>query len=112
MDAGRLDRRLSFESPTEITDDYGNTTSGWQGQYECAANIKYLRGGEQVLAARLAQTSPVIVTVRNCAAARAIGGTWRCRDTRTGALYQVKETPREADNRGHLEFLATAGVAA
>lgn len=110
MQAGRLDKRLQFAERREIDDGAGNTVAEYVPQYECAANIKRLRGGESVMAARLEAREPVIVTVRACIAARRITNDWRATDMRDGTIYAVKEMPREADNRGHLEFLAMSGV--
>lgn len=111
MEAGRLDKRLQFQRPFEIEDGAGNYTNGWQPEFTQAANIKFLRGGETVLASRLEQTAPLIVTIRASIQAKAIGGDWRAVDTRSGVVYQVKEAPRESDDRGFLEMLCMCGVA-
>ena len=116
MHAGRLDRRLQFAERREVDDGMGNTVAEYVPQYECAANIKRLRGGESVLAARLEAKQPVVVTVRACTAARAITHDWRATDLRDGTIYAVKENPRYPtdksgrEDRGHLEFLAMSGV--
>lgn len=118
MDAGRLDRRLQFQSPYEIEDGAGNYSQGWQPEFELAANTRFLRGGEQVLASRLEQKTPLIVTVRACVAARRITGDWRAVDMRNGAIYHIKETPRlpvdksGREVRAFFEMLAMAGVEA
>lgn len=115
--AGRLNQRLQFQSPFEIDDGAGNTTQGWQPQFETAAGIQFLRGGETVLAARLEQTAPLIITVRVSTNTRQVTGEWRAIDMRSGTIYQVKENPRHPvdrsgkENRGHFEFLAMSGVA-
>lgn len=115
--AGRLDQRLQFQSPAPLDDGAGNTTDGFQPQFETAAGIRFLRGGETVLAARLEQTAPLLITVRASTNTRQITGDWRAVDMRTRAVYQVKENPRNPvdkngkENRGYFEFLAQAGVA-
>jgi head-tail adaptor len=117
MNAGRLERRLQFQSPKEIDDGAGNYTQGFEPQFECAASVTFMKGGEQVLASRLEQVSPVIIAVRSANATRRITGEWRAEDMRSGAIYMVKETPRHpvrkdgSEDRSMLEFLATSGVA-
>lgn len=119
MGAGRLDRRLSFEAPKQIEDGAGNYVDGFELQFTQAANIKFMRGGESVLAARLESTQPAIVTIRASTQARAIGNDWRAVDARAGmdehgkprVVYQIKEIPRESDNRSYLEIFVVRGVA-
>lgn len=111
MRAGELDRRLSFERRVEVDDGYGNTSGDWELQFTVAANRKWLRGGETVLAARLESRQPVILTIRNSAQARAITADWRAVDTRSGAVYNLRENPKEGESRAYLEMLAESGVA-
>src|SRR5690349_15338232 len=94
MDAGRLDRRLAFESPYQIDNGAGTYTDGFLSQFDIAANVLPLRGGEAVLAARLTGTGPAIATVRTCQNTRRIAPDWRCVDLRSGVIYAVKEPPR------------------
>lgn len=109
--AGMLDRRLSFESRTKVDDGFGNTIGSWVAQFTTAANRKWLRGGEAVMAARLESRQPVILTIRNSGDARLIGNDWRAVDTRDGTIYNIRENPKESENRGYLEMLAESGVA-
>jgi SPP1 family predicted phage head-tail adaptor len=110
--AGRLDRRLRLDKRQDISDEYGNTVADWHEQFSCAAGVKFLRGGESVIAARLTAKGPAIVTLRNSAQARGVTAGWRAVDARSGVEYAVREAPRESDNRGYLEFMVEAGVAA
>lgn len=120
MAAGRLDRRLTFEVRREQDDGAGNFVSEWVAQFTQAANVKFMRGGESVLAARLEATQPAIVTIRASTQARAIGNDWRAVDARAGmdehgkprVVYQIKEIPRESDDRAYLEIFVVRGVAA
>lgn len=113
MAAGRLDRRLHFERRVDVEDGYGNIVGEeWINQFTQAANIKFLRGGESVMASRLEAKGPVIVIIRNSTQAREITGDWRAVDARNSRVYAVKELPRESDSRGYLEMLAESGVPA
>lgn len=109
--AGKLDRRVRFEKRTQVSDGRGNYVADWSCQFTVAANRKFLRGGESVLAARLASRQPVILTIRASCEAREIGNDWRAVDVRTGEIYNIREIPKESENRGYLEMLAESGVA-
>lgn len=110
--AGRLDRRFRFSRRVDVEDGHGNTVAEMQFQFEMAGNRKYMRGGEAVLASRLTAKTPAIITIRNCDNARQIHPEWQAEDARTGELFQIKESPRESDNRGYVEMLVLSGVAA
>lgn len=112
LGAGKLDRRLRFETRETISDEYGNEIAGpWVLQFTEAAKRVWLRGGETVMAARLQSRQPVIITIRNSERARAVTADWRAVDTRDGRVYNLRENPKESDNRGYLEMLAESGVA-
>ena len=82
-----------------------------ENAYECRGHIRYLRQGETVQAARLRGQQPVVVTIRNCAAAREITSRWRMRDLRRGIAFNVKGVPVESDDRDWLQVTAESGVA-
>lgn len=109
--AGKLDRRLSFYARREHSDGAGNTVSDWVLQFSVAAGRVFLNGGESVLAARLESRQPVVLTIRNSTQARQITNDWRAVDTRDGRNFNIRENPKETDDRGYLEMLAESGVA-
>ena len=109
-DAAILSERFGFDAPTATPNGQGGNVMGWAALHECWAGVTYLRGGEAVLASRLVGVQPVVIRVRNCAAARSIGSDWRARDTRTGTVYAVKGSPVPSDDRAYLDIMATSGV--
>lgn len=109
--AGKMDRRIRFERREDVDDGYGNTVAGdWTPQFEQAAHRQWLRGGESVFAARLESRQPAIITVRDSAQARSVTADWRAVDTRDGRIYNIRENPKESDDRRFLEMLAESGV--
>lgn len=46
MQAGRLDRRISIQAPTEVRDEYGGSTTTWDELREVWAAYIPLRGQE------------------------------------------------------------------
>ncbi|GGW23997.1 hypothetical protein GCM10011452_09220 [Gemmobacter lanyuensis] len=110
MQAGQLSSRIAFDAPTVAPNGQGGVLQGWSEQYACWANIRYLRGSETVIAARLAGRQPVVITVRNCSAARSCAIDWRIRDLRTGRVYNVRTAPVPSQDRAWLEITAESGV--
>lgn len=76
--AGRLRHRVYFKRPaTQADDGYGNEETTAARFYPAvsgtvAAEVKPIRGTEQVLAARLTGTTVFEVTVRSCQALLAL----------------------------------------
>lgn len=110
MHAGDLTYRVAFDEPRPVADGYGGTVEGWAETHACAAHFRYLRGGEPVLAARLAGRQPVVATIRTCAAAREITTAHRMRDARSGEVYNIRAII-PSDDRAWLELTAESGVA-
>lgn len=110
MDAGKLDRRVAFDRPEGVNNGQGGTMMGWHEQHRCWAAMTFLRGGETVMAARLSGKQPVVVTIRTCLAARAIGTNWRLRDVRTGEIYNIRSIV-PSNNRAFIELTCESGVA-
>lgn len=110
MQAGQLTFRVALDMPVSFSNGQGGKKLGWSEQYQCAAHVRFLRGTETVIAARLAGRQPVVITVRNCAAARACTVDWRIRDARSGAVYNVRAAPVPSQDRAWLEIMAESGV--
>lgn len=110
MRAGDLTFKIALDAPTQMPNGQGGMLQGWSEQYVCWANIRFLRGSETVIAARLAGRQPVVITVRNCAAARAVTVDWRIRDLRSGLEYNVRTAPVPSQDRAWLEITAESGV--
>ena len=111
MKAGDLRERVAFDAPTSASDGYGGTVDGWTETFACWANFRYLRGGERVMADRLAGVQPIIATIRQGTAAEAITAGHRMRDVRTGTVYNVRTNVPMQDDRGFRELLCESGVA-
>ena len=104
-----LDHRAEFSLRESIEDDMGGTRDEWALQFVDWVGVKYLRGTEAVMQARLASRNPVIVTIRNSARARQITSEWRVTlRSRSGIVLvaEVKEDPRPSEGDAYLEFLA------
>ena len=109
MTAGKMHDRVSLEKPVGLPDGSGGTQNTWAEQFICAAQIIYLRGSEAVVAARLSGRQPAVFRIRNCEDARQIKPEWRLRDTRTGAIYNVR-TVIVSDDRSMIEMTCESGV--
>lgn len=111
MNAGDLDRKVTFQSPVQQRDEDGQVHQGWKDEFEAWAAVRHLRGGESVMQARMASRSPAILTIRNSEAARRVTSEWRvkARD-RSGVerLFEVKEDWRPTEGAGFLEMLVEA----
>jgi head-tail adaptor len=110
MQAGDLTFDLAFDAPISAQNDQGGMLQGWFSQYRCAAHVRFLRGTETVIASRLAGRQPVVITVRNCAAARAVTVDWRIRDMRSALIFNVRVAPVPSQDRAWLEIMAESGV--
>lgn len=123
MNSIDLQYRVAFDAPEVVPDGYGGTEIGWDtdAAVEARAHFRFLRGGETVQGARLEGRQPVVVTIPNSAAARAITSAWRMRDMRAGTIasggqwdgpaFQVRVAPVLSDDRRWLEILVESGVA-
>lgn len=117
--AGDLRHRYAFDKRVNVSDGYGNTKGGWEQQFECRAGVVHLRGGEDVMAGRLAGTHTQLVFVRTSSLSRQVSAGWRMRDLRNGKFvdgvwngptFNIRDiTP--TDDRAWLDFLIQSGGA-
>jgi SPP1 family predicted phage head-tail adaptor len=110
MTAGPLRQRFAFDERVIDADGYGNERGTWVERFRVWAQRMMLRGGEDVLAARLEGRAPAVIVVRATTDARRVTTDWRARDLRSGQVFNVRAvTPRE--RRDYLDFLCETGVA-
>lgn len=104
--AGQLRERVNIQAFTEVDDGYGGTTLEFATVATVAAGFRPLRGGEAVLASRLAGTQPFIVTMRSSVATRAITPAYKLQDARnTARMFDIKSVAAPDGKGAWLELL-------
>ena len=110
--AGSLNHLCDLQIKTEETDTYGNVQVGpWATQFTEPCRLMAKLGGEGVFAGRLQGTQPFIMTVRSSTRTRALNGSWRAVNARTGETYNIKTNVNVDERNGYLELLVVAGEA-
>lgn len=104
MQAGKLTHRAAFAAPFEARDEDGQLVQRHDAQFTVWCGVRWLRGGESVMQARMQSRSPAILTVRKTPDTDRITSEWRV--LVDGRDFDVKEDPRPSDDRGYLEMLA------
>lgn len=108
--AGELDQRVTFQKQGAAGDGAGGTTSAFADQFTVWAKYTHLRGGEEVMAARLGGRHTQVVRVRRSTQTLLADTSWRLVDARTGTEFNIRDiTPSE--DRSWLDFLCESGVA-
>ena len=103
MRSGDLTTRASFCYPVLATDLDFNQVQAYPEAFSAWVNLRPLRGGESVMQARMQAKNPAIVTFRASRASREVTSEWRV--LIDGRTYEVKEDPRETQDRAFLEVL-------
>ena len=101
--AGQLTKRATLLEPVEAVDADGQLVQSWAERRTVWCNVRWLRGGESVMQARLASRSPAIVTMRSSTLTRRVTSEWKLRID--GREFEAKEDPRETDDRAFFEVL-------
>lgn len=101
--AGDLTKRATLLEPRVERDADGQLVQGWIERGAVWCHVLPLRGGESVMAARMQSRNPAIVTLRASSLSRQVTSEWRLRIG--GREYDVKEDPRETQDRAWLEML-------
>jgi head-tail adaptor len=110
MRAGELRNRFEFQQREAVSDGMGNTRGAWRARYECAGRRQMLRGGEQVMGARLEGRQPAVITIRANRMARQITTDWRARDIHSEELWNVRSIS-PSEKRDYLDIIVEKGVA-
>lgn len=113
MSAGDLGVRLHFDKRSD-GGAWGAPVPGggnFVRQFTTWAGLKPLRGGETVIAERLAGKQVWVVRVYRNSKTRLITASWRLVDPNDeNRVFQVKSPPHDPDgSRAFLEFLAEEG---
>lgn len=106
--SGQLIDKITFSTITEVPDGGGGFDLVLT-DFTVRANIRYLRGGETVQAARFTGKQPVVVTVRRSSATLALSTHDQMKDARTGTEYQIRAVVPSSD-RQFIEITAESGV--
>lgn len=102
---------VNCQKRVEVDDGAGNTVGDFATQFSIRAAFAHLRGGEAVIASRLENKHPVIITVRASSQTRQINSDWRLVDARDGTAWAVRDVTHETD-RKWISLLCERGVAA
>lgn len=109
--AGHLQHKVAFDKRAMVDDGYGNEVAGdWQEQFQTRAQFIFLRGSEQVMAARLESREPMLVRIRMSANAQLIDNDWQMRDVRMDRAFNVRDITWD-NNRAVIDILVEGGVA-
>lgn len=98
--------RGTFAAPIEGLDEDRQPIIRYDDQFTVWTGVRWLRGTEAVMQARMQSRSPAILTVRRSPDTDRITSEWRV--LIDGRKFDVKEDPRQSDDRGYLEMLAEA----
>jgi head-tail adaptor len=112
MPAGKLRDRFEFPTPTKQSDGAGNFESGeWNVEFEDAAEQITLRGGEEIVAERLAGRQPTVLRVRQSSKTRQITTGWAARNKRTREMHNIKGKHDPDNKRMWFDILTETGGA-
>lgn len=105
--AGRLDRRVTFQSRATGSDGYGGRVTDWADEFTVWGGFTHLRGGETVISERLEGVHPAVIRIRASSDSRRITADWRA--VCEGTIYAIRDvTPVE---RSFIDLLVASGTA-
>lgn len=117
---GRLRSRVRFDKrgvpavTSPASPDYGNSEGDWQSQFTKWAEVRPIKGGEGVIAARLTGRQPVLVFVRSDSETRLVTTDWRAIEVLadgTERLYNIRGVEDMERKNAYLTLICERGVA-
>jgi len=116
--AADLRFRVRFDKKVEQSDPGGGTVSAWSmlgtGSFIRWADIRPMRGGEEIQAQRLTGTQPVIIIVRADSSIKTVDPSWRAvrvTDGTDGDTYALKTAQDMEMGNQFITFMGVAGDA-
>ncbi|MGX1196391.1 phage head completion protein [Parvibaculum sp. MBR-TMA-1.3b-4.2] len=110
--AGKKTARLAFDKRSEAADGYGNTKGDWEEQFRRLGWLHPLKGGEEVMQARLAGNGRAIVTIDRDTQAKLIDPTWRLRHLDRETVWNIRDVLWPDDRPTEIDLLCESGIAA
>lgn len=112
--AGKLDNRIRFDA--RGLDDNGDPLGDWVDGSTVWAEVKWLRGGEDIVSQRIQGKQPVAFVVRASATTRAITTAYRAvaisgRHVQADQVFNITAVSPSPEV-GFIDILAVAGTAA
>jgi head-tail adaptor len=97
--------------PTDV--DGNPVAGGWEIMFSVDAKMHPLRGGEEVIAARLTGVQPFIASIRRSPKTKRITTDWRCVDARNPLrIFNIRAIQDSDDGRRHgFDLVLQEGVA-
>lgn len=112
MAAGRLRELVTIERRAGTPDGFGNVVAGWASLVTNEpAEIRPLRGGEDVQAQKLSANGLIEVTVRYSTRTSQILETDRLKNARTGRPMNIRYIEQPDMRRKFLKIVCEYGVA-
>lgn len=107
--------RVAFDEIDGEGDEFGGGSPDPVERFRTRAAFLFLRGGEQILAGRLAGTQAIVVTVRAMSSTSMLSSKnttkWQMRDLSTGIAYNVRSVQPNRDRpRQFLDILCESGT--
>ncbi|MDX8517968.1 phage head closure protein [Mesorhizobium dulcispinae] len=107
---GQLRESVTLQDFMTIDDGHGNEISDFFDVATVPARIQFLKGSEEVIAARLTGTQPIVITIRNGGPSAAVSTDWRVINDRTSETYNIRSIIR-SERGDWIELLVESGVA-
>lgn len=108
---GDLREVVELQNYVEVDDGYGGVIQTWETEITAPARIRTLKGGETVIAGRLAGTQTLVITVRYQPDMEDVTPAWRARNARSGTMYNIRSVTVD-ERKAFVDLLVEAGVPA
>ncbi len=97
MQAGRLNRRVTLQSPSQSVDELGQPIPGWTDVATLWAAIRPMGSNERLAASQMQSGQTHVLTVRHTGSLAAATGAWRIvYGARTFGIVGLPRNPDEA----------------
>ncbi|SMO78898.1 phage head closure protein [Paracoccus laeviglucosivorans] len=106
MDIGEFSKMAVFRSPVKGRNPDGQIITSMEDRFSVWCKYAPMRGGESVMQARVTAKSPASVTVFRTRDTDLITSEWDV--VINGKIHQLKEDPRESEDRAKLDMLVEA----
>lgn len=104
--------QVAFDKRAVADDDGDGLKPGdWVEQFTRWTGIIYLRGGEEVIAQRMAGVVPAVLNVHSDSETRRIDSSWRARELQTDTHFNIRAVPPPDGTPLSIDLLCDTGTA-